>query len=254
MENQTNKPERVEPSTTDQSRCLVYSRVEIAAILATLHKAGTLFTAYFGSGNDFILTSLVAVRPEADELIVDFGADAATNQRALQSRQMAFVAVHERIQIRFSVDAVRKTHFEGRDAFSMNLPAQLLRLQRRESFRVSLPLTRPLKCMIGPPAHTSAEVTVIDISCGGVAIIASSDPLGIEPGTRFQGCRILLPDSGEVRTDILVKNTYEITLKNGTRQLRAGCEFVAISGRDQALIQRYINKIERERKGLVRGG
>ena len=62
-------------------------------------------------------------------------------------------------------------------------------------------------------------------------------------------CRILFPDGGEVSADIKVKSTFEITLRNGARRLRAGCEFVAMPGRDQAQIQRYISKLQREDMG-----
>ncbi len=256
MANKTNKPEGIKPVDVDESKYLVRSRLEIAAILGQLSRSGRMITAYFSNGNDFILTAIIAVRPEQDEIIIDCGADAGANQRVLQAGKITFVAVHEQIKIQFVIDALRKTRFDGRDAFSMPLPSALLRLQRREYFRVPTPLTRPLKCLIGPqtpPVHAPAEVTIVDISCGGIAIIASSDPVDIEAGTCFRGCRITLPDTGEVTTDILVRSTFEVTLKNGLRQKHAGCEFLEISERNRALIQRYINNMERKRKDRTSG-
>jgi c-di-GMP-binding flagellar brake protein YcgR len=256
MPDQNDKLITIEPGGADQSRYLIHSRLEIAAILGTLRKAGSLVTAYFGSGNDFILTSIVAVSPEQDEVVMDYGADAAANQRALQAGEITFVAAHERIKIQFAVASLRQVRFEGRDAFSMPLPAELLRLQRREFFRIATPLTRPLKCVVGPqgaPVHAPAEVTIVDISCGGIAIIDSSELADNQPGVCFRGCRILLPGIGAVTADILVKSSYEVTLKNGARHKRAGCEFVDMPERERALIQRYINKMERERKDRTGG-
>lgn len=245
MSNPTTKTADLEPTADDQSQYMVYSRQGIIAILNSLYKAGSLMTAHFDGGN-FILTSVVEVRPEQDELVVDFGANAAANQHALQVGKAKFVTSLERIQIRFSVDDLGKTSFEGRDAFRMALPQGVLRLQRRESFRVAIPLARRLKCIIN--AETGPiEVSIIDISCGGVAIIDVNYPTNIESGAFFRGCRILLPGSTEVVTDILVRTTTEVLLKNGARQLRAGCEFMDMSAPDQTKIQRYVTKLERER-------
>ncbi len=242
-----------QPDTTaaDQSRYLIYSRLEIAAILNTLAKSGTMVTAYFGGGNDFILTSVVAVRPEQNKVFVDYGADDDANQRALKTRKITFVAAHERIRIQFAADGLRTARLGGRDVFSMALPAALLRLQRREYFRITTPLTRPLLCKIPAQpesAHVPAEVTIVDISCGGIAVIDASDPAGIETGARFNGCRIQLPELGEVTTDIEVRSTFEVTFRNSAKHRRAGCEFIGMHERDRALIQRYISRLERERK------
>ena len=243
-------------TSADESKYLVHSRLEIAMILGTLAKAGGMVTAYFGGGNDFILTSLAAVRPEQDMVLADYGADDAANQRALQSRKITFVAVHERIKIQFVVQSLRHARFGGRDVFSMSLPATLLRLQRREYFRIGTPLTRPLVCIISPqaaPVRSPAKLTIVDISCGGIAVIDSSIPAEIEAGARYRGCRFELPELGEVTTDILVKSVFEVTLKNGKKHTHAGCEFLNMPERERSKIQRYINKVERERKDRAGG-
>jgi len=243
-------------ASVDQSKYLIHSRLEIAMILATLCKEGSMVTAYFGGGNDFILTSIAAVKREQNLVFVDYGADDAANQRALQARKITFVAAHEHIKIQFVAEALRQTRFGGRDAFSMALPATLLRLQRRDYFRIATRLTRPLMCVIAPQAATAnerVEVAIVDISCGGIAVIDSSVPAGIETGVCFRGCRILLPELGEVTTDLAVRSVFEIALRSGAKHRRAGCQFVEMRERDRALIQRYINRLERERKDRAGG-
>jgi len=256
MPDQIDKLIEIEPVATDQSKYLIHSRVEIAAILGTLRKAGSMVTAYFGSGNDFILTSIVAVRPDEGEVVMDYGADAAANLRALQVKKMTFVAAHERIKIQFVTEALRQVRFDGRSAFGMPLPATLLRLQRREYFRIAMPLTRPLVCIIAPqaaPVRAPAEVSIVDISCGGIALIDSGEPADIEAGVCLRNCSILLPDFGAVTANILIKSTFDVTLKNGAKHKHAGCEFVDMPERERAKIQRYINKAQRERKDRAGG-
>ena len=163
----------VTSSTADEEKYKVYSRLEIAAVLGALQKAGSLVTAYFGAGNDFILTSIVRVDAEANEVMLDYGADAATNMRALKASSITFVAAHERIKIQFSAESLRQVRFDNRPAFGIALPGTLLRLQRREFFRIVTPLAQPLKCAIPPQGEgvdAPTEATVADISCGGVAL------------------------------------------------------------------------------------
>ena len=44
-----------------------------------------LVTAYFHQGNDFLLTPIIAVEPEEDVLLLDFGANDETNKKMLAS-------------------------------------------------------------------------------------------------------------------------------------------------------------------------
>lgn len=256
MRELTDRPLKPDAASVDHSKYLIHSRLEIATILGTLSKAGTMVTAYFGGGNDFILTSIAAVRPEANLVFIDYGADDEANQRALKSRKITFVAAQDRIKIQFAAESLRSARLGGRDAFSMAIPDTLLRLQRREYFRIATPLAKPLLCIIPPqsgPVNVPAEVTIIDISCGGVALIDSTDPAGIETGAHFRGCRIQLPDLGELTVDIEVRSTFEVTYRNGAKHRRAGCEFVGMRERERALIQRFISRLERERRDRAGG-
>lgn len=242
---------RIEPTAADTGKYMVYSRLEIVAILLRLQKTGSMITAYFGDDRDFILTSVLAVRPGKNELILDYGADEAANQRAPRAIKITFAAVLDRIKIQFAAASMKHVRFEARDAFSLSLPDELLRLQRREFFRIPTPLTRPLKCMVlldGRAPRETKEVNVIDISCGGIAIIDSLQSPYFDTGTSHQGCSIDLPELGAVTTDLMVRNAFEVTLLNGAKHRHAGCEFIAMTEPERAKIQRYINRMERERK------
>jgi c-di-GMP-binding flagellar brake protein YcgR len=244
-------PQSAISGTDDEEKFKVYSRLEICSVLGALQKAGSLVTAYFGSNNDFILTCIVRVDADENEVVLDCGADAAANLRALKASGITFVAAHEHIKIQFSADSLRKLRVDQRDAFGIPLPSALLRLQRREYFRIVIPLSQPLKCAIPPQAdavNAPEKATVADISCGGVALVGFSTPAGVESGMCLHGCQIQLPDAGVVTADLLIKSTFDVTLKNGSKHLHAGCEFINMPERARSNIQRYINAVERERK------
>ena len=52
---------------------------------------------------------------------------------------------------------------------------------------------------------------------------------------------------GTAEFTLSIQSTWEVTMKNGLKSLRAGCQFVDMRASTEALIQRYIIKLERER-------
>jgi hypothetical protein len=69
----------------------------------------------------------------------------------------------------------------------------------------------------------------------------------------FPNCRIELPEVGFVTATVKIRSVFEITLRSGARIKRAGCEFVKLPGPMSTLVQRYIIKVERERKARESG-
>lgn len=56
-----------------------------------------------------------------------------------------------------------------------------------------------------------------------------------------------------VSATLRVRSVFDVATKSGNRYLRAGLEFVNLPGTRLTLIQRYITRIERERKARLSG-
>lgn len=229
--------------------------VEILTVLRGLQEHKSQITLFFNAGQDLLLTMLVAI--VGDQLIFDVGPDAEVNRKAAAAEKHYCVALLDKVRIQFLLRDFKPVQHEGRPAFRCAFPQELLRLQRREYYRLTTPLARPLKCRMPlPAAHgkTDAyEATLFDISGGGIGISAPPEDLRFETGQRVEGCRIELPEVGVVTCGLRVRSVFEITLKSGARVKRAGCEFFNLSGPMATLIQRYIIKVERERKARDSG-
>ncbi|MCC8997252.1 MAG: flagellar brake protein [Nitrosomonas sp.] len=229
----------------------LHSRIEIIYILREIMQSESLVTLYFGKENSFILTSILGVDSDNDRIIIDCGVDEKTNQRALNHENLLLVTRQNKIKIEFVCTEIKKIQFEGRDAFSVNIPDSLLRIQRRDNFRISTPLAKPIKCVIPIMMEnraTNAEVTLLDISCGGIGAIDKQNTLHLEPGSVYINCQIALPEIGVLSTTIKVKNTNEIKSQTGNVYQRVGCEFIDLPPKTEALIQRYIIKQEQVSK------
>lgn len=229
----------------------VYSEIDILFILRAIMQANSLITLYLGHGNNFILTSILTIDADKKEMIIDYGANEKISQQAQQSRELIFVTTQNKVKIEFICTQIRKIEFRGNNAFSVNIPTSLLRIQRRDNFRISTPITKPLKCIIPifiEDKSAKTEITLLDISCGGIGAVDQHAVVNLEPGAIYANCQITLPEIGVVNTTIKVKNTYVMKLQSGDTYQRIGCEFVDLPAKTEAMIQRYIVKQEQMRK------
>jgi c-di-GMP-binding flagellar brake protein YcgR len=230
---------------------LVHSEMEIVFILRAIMHKKTPLVLYFNEGSGFILTSILDIDAERREIVLDYGANEESNRQALRAEKMVFITSHDRVKVQFICHRIEKIRFDDSSAFRTGIPESLLRMQRREYYRITTPAINPLKCTIPLPAgHTpsAVEVVLLDISCGGIAVIDHQPTIGFEPGVTYENCRITLPGIGELNATIRVKTTFDVTLKNNLACKRAGCEFVDMPEKTLSMIQRYIMKLERERR------
>jgi flagellar brake protein len=241
----------------EESQFLVHSEAEVAYILSKAQEKTALVTVYFNAGRDFAITSILAIHPEADEMIFDAPARAELVDRLIESRRIVFVTVQDGIRIKFVVGSAWRATFEERPALGAEIPRSLVRLQRREYFRVSCPIGNPVRCTIpiSKQANGPAEdvvVTLVDISLGGAAI-SDNHHINAAPGAIYRKCRIHLPDGGIVTTDLEVRNSYLTQMKNGTTVTRLGCAFINLAPAGSTTLQRFIMKLERDRNNRFAG-
>ena len=239
----------------DYSKYLLHSKKEIQFILRAMRDKGSLVTVYFNQGRDFLLTSLIEVGESG--MLLDAGSNAEMNRKALESDRLNFIATHDKVKIQFTVPGLKRVEHEGREAFRARLPEEMLRLQRREFYRLTAPVAHPLRCTIpvklADGTRSTIETTVLDISGGGLAVMAPPEGVEFETDHLFENCRIELPDVGTLTATLRVRSLFEFSGRSGARLKRAGCQFIDLPGPMLTAIQRYIIRVERERKARESG-
>lgn len=240
----------------DYSQYLLSNRREILQVLNSLMQKRALMMAYLeGDGMSF-LTALLAVDEGSGTLLLDSPSDEAMQARAIAATRLMCVTQLDRVKIQFATEEMVPVAANDGGGLRARLPDTLLRLQRREYYRLVAPVTHALTCAIPIAADgrtTTCETRVVDISAGGVAVMVPPQGVAFEPGMEFPDCRLSLPEIGPIVTTLSVRNLFRITNRNGVTMIRAGCQFLGLPGNAHALIQRYIFKIERERNARERG-
>lgn len=254
---QAPKPLEFEKSD-EYSRFMLHAKSEIVFVLRSLIQKGAMITVYFDHGRSFLLTSLLAISSDNAQLIFDLGSDQEMNDRATRAEKLIFTTAVDKVKVQFSLKSLVPAQHEGRPALLGGMPDSVLRLQRREYFRLPTPIAQPVKCLLPmrreDGSTTELEATLADISGGGVGLIAPLDQLPFyENGTIFRDCKIDLPDEGLLVATLCVRNTFQVATKTGALNLRIGCEFHNLPGNRLTMVQRYITRIERERKARLSG-
>lgn len=239
----------------EYSRYMLRTPAEVSMVLRNLNDRVSQITVFFNEGQDMLLTTVAAVAN--DHLVLDFGPDEEMNRKALTAEKHFCVTMLDKVRIQFILRGFQKIEHEGRPAFLCALPEELLRLQRREYYRLLTPIVRPLLCTVPIPLPSGDihlhEAHVFDISGGGMGIAAPPEGVPFALDMKFPNCRVDLPEVGIVTGALRVRSLFNVTLRSGATMRRAGCEFVDLPGPMMTLIQRYIIKVERERKARESG-
>jgi c-di-GMP-binding flagellar brake protein YcgR len=246
-------------SDDDVSRYTVHSRREIVSLLRKVGDSKQLMHMQSDSSGDSIVTSILHVDEPGGFVIIDCAQSGLINEQLLESAYVSFQTMLDNIRILFSVSRVDECAYEGGLALRIELPAALIRLQRRESYRVQTPVVSPVNCII-PVFNETNQVTtwktiaLANIGAGGLRVVDDRKLINAELGTNFENCTIELPD-GAVTVTLQLRDMQEAILKNGRHVRRLGFMFVNPPTAVVTLVQRYITKLEREQnaRGAGRG-
>jgi c-di-GMP-binding flagellar brake protein YcgR len=246
--------------TEDVSPYQVHSRREIINLLRAMQERNQLVSMQADGGPDTVVTSILAVDEERNMVVIDRAPGNTVNQRLLASDNISFETRLDSIRILFFTDKVGECLYENLPALYIAIPVSVVRLQRRECYRVPTPVASPLRCTVRiPPDETTGApgttvvVTLKDISGGGVGLIDEKKLLDNTKGRIYKDCRIDLPGGQALVLSLQIRNSHDLTLTTGKAIRKLGCMFIDPPRPMQAAVQRYITKLERERNAKATG-
>lgn len=233
-------------------RFTTHNRREILFYLHQLINDGERVSVVFDGGKEALLTVLLDADDANDRLIFDWGGSEASNRKLLASERNIFVCAPHGVKNQFAGGQVREISYKQRPAFATRIPDHYTRLQRREFFRLVLPLTRRPPCTLTRPGGEPLRLTVVDISIGGIAAELPGGRLDFLPGQRLPQARIELKGIGTIEVDLIVRNASEVQ-RGGKVSARIGCQFAKLGHALEHQLQRFITDVQREERARLGG-
>ncbi|MDL2284140.1 flagellar brake protein [Oxalobacter sp. OttesenSCG-928-P03] len=229
----------------------VFSPLEIGRILRGIQANKQLIRMSFAGTMETVITSVLDVDVKARMLMLDSSPVQAQNEVAIRSNMISFEGVLDRIKISFTTNRVYADTFEGRPSLRVPFPERLVRLQRRDHFRVPVS-NSTIRIPMEVNGHVMHSVgNIRDLSPNGACVIDASMMLDNTVGMVYPNCRLDLPDTQPLNVTLEIRNSHEISMPDTSHQRRIGCQFVNLSSAESALIQRYITRLERQQKMLT---
>jgi c-di-GMP-binding flagellar brake protein YcgR len=236
-----------EPPSEQLLDLLVHAHGEKVSLLRALEERHELVSVYYGGHDDFMISDLIEIGRDERSLLFSLGRDEAVTRRLFAAPRLVFVARVNQIKIQFdSPRAVPEAHASG-GAFRVPLPPAILRLQRRDGFRVRTPASRGALCSVRHPERGGERValSVVELSNGGIGAYAPLSAEGIAKGSVLEDGQLILPGAETIPLRLEVRHLLN-TGRGSRLQLRLGMRFIDLAGPHATLIQRYINQLERQ--------
>ena len=233
-------------SIENMEHYMLYGRGEIMQKLRQLGKKHSLITLHFGGHT--MLSTVVDVLSDKNLLVLDYGGNEEMNQKLLKHNRAIVKTDYDGIQAQFTIKDIRKARLQGKPSFASPLPEDVLWVQRREFYRVRIPLSEVVTCELTIGDNNQVEYPVLDISTGGIALFDRDDELELEPGNTFYNCKLTL---GEHSTSIISLEIRNHILKNPNdpeEGTRCGCAFLNLTGDFEASLQKFINIVDQQQK------
>lgn len=230
----------------------VQSRFEILRILRTIESSGLLLHMEAGQGDTSIVTTILEIDPDSNTVVIDTANKQEQTRRLLQSEHVNFETSVDKVKITFQAPTPEVTSFEGQPALAIPIPESIRRLQRREYFRVNVPLNEPAMVTLRLN-NQSQSFRLHDISGGGLSLVNESMDMPEPIGTHYAQSLLELPDTGSFLVALEVARTEKQELPNGKQIQRLGCTFIDLPGSTQTAIQNYIARLERQQIAKQRG-
>ncbi|NTV93802.1 MAG: hypothetical protein HGA75_00090 [Thiobacillus sp.] len=234
-------------SPEEMERFKITHPAEIERILRSVMGKRSLVTACSENNRDFLVTTLIKVDPDGHAVYFGAGPDPAIDQALMASAEVAFNTAHDQVRVLFKTPSLSQVVLDGERVLRAELPKEVLRIQRREYYRLPTPMTHPVKCMIDVDGFM-LDTVVLDISIGGLGVLAYSQEAKLKEGDVCHGCRLSLPNAGNFVVSLRIRAVYEQVMKNGIATRRVGCQFIDLPASVETDIQRYIIRVERERR------
>lgn len=237
----------------DAERHVVRDSLEIRTLMRALVRQRARLTVHPDGHGDAFPSALLEAGD--DGLLLDGSPVPSINHRVASAGFLLCFAQVDRVMLRFRVERPRQREEGGYVAFQAALPGELYYPQRRGLYRLETdPGDSPWCTFPDPSGGEPVRLRAVDISVGGLAVLLPADQQRLEPRQRHAGCRLEVPGSAPVEVALVVSSvTAQPRPGEGAGQVRVGLGFEDLPRAADAAIQRYIFRVERERRARLGG-
>ena len=232
----------------DEARFIVSHPNEVLLILKQIKEKEVFLSAYSLDGKKSFMTLLFDINENRKMLVFDSPSDALLNRYFLNQGELSLATAIDRVRIQFDLFSIRETAFGPNPAYAAGFPTRITRFQRRDFYRLSVPISTPIPCDV--PNRNSrwggtSRYSVYDISVGGIGL--NGVPL-MRIGDKIHNMTVHLPEGKSFTVDAVACHTFLVQLRNGQKVVKTGFRYTTVCDQRDQKIQHFINQVTMERR------
>jgi c-di-GMP-binding flagellar brake protein YcgR len=179
-----------------------------------------------------------------------FGTEAHTPQlpSAIAADEVVAIAYLDNIQLQFSLHGLVLVHGSDETALQTGWPETVLRLQRRDSYRVRMhePLAPSVSFRHPSMPDMALSLRLLDLSNGGCALLLPANVPELQPGSSIHGISVELDALTRFEGKLLLHHVSALDGEQGPR--RIGCSWIDLSPAAERALQRYIQQTQKRQR------
>ncbi len=231
----------LEPAPRKAGPNFVTDPFRINTILKKLENNAQLCTITFSDQGEKFTSSILAVHPKRQEILLDELVPAHGNTLLEQKKGCKLSAYLEGIHLAFTLEDLTPVTHQGEKHYKTALPQRIYYPQRRKSPRVPIQSLRIAFAGISSINNATVGGQLYDLSRTGIGVNLSDNHARIKRGDQLIRCHIRL-DEYRIDFDLHVR----FVKKAPQNKINLGGFFENLSSRDQKRLSAFVAQLERQ--------
>lgn len=195
-----------------------------------------------GHGESY-LSRLFAIDGSTNSLVFDTPRAPVIARLLVPGASVSVELTLHHVRIHFDAMIRQVATYQNEPSLFVALPNAIIRLQRRENFRISVPTRRPVRLTLNADQPGLRNLKLSDLSCGGASVTLAGVLDEYPVGKVFEGVRLILDEETEYDLDARVRHASALRMSGLVGDLRVGFQFVNTPPGFEPAIARLVNEI-----------
>lgn len=235
---------RAVPKEQSTGRETLVSRRKIIETLQQLKADHVLLTIAVDGCSMFSNSAILSLEETRDLFYLDELSVPEAHQALLKHRKVKIQCRLQGMEMRFAALLRNASNDGGIALYEMDLPKSLVRVQRRDHFRLRLSGATVVPVNVPYFAGTSLRGEAFDLSVGGLGVLFKTREIPSR-GQTLSHLSIGLPGQTLLRTDLEVRFAKR---DNAHGMLRVGGRFLKLDLRQERQITRFLAEQQRRHR------
>lgn len=173
----------------------------------------------------------------------------ALSARCNASTSYVMVSFPDGVKVQFAGIGILQSEYQNADALRIAIPKSIVRLQRRNYFRVMADEELNSQVKLEVPS-TQGLANLIDISLAGCGFTIPGQASCHKSGDILKDVRLTLPDGeGSMLVELVIRNIKGVT--DDPEQVQLGCEMTMLDRGAERRLQRFLLATERRQRSSL---